>query len=144
MLYVQACFISYNNFFIHNPKLSLAFSILSVGNKMTNYYERPLLSISVRSVCCFKLLQQLGVWRELLFTKPQRNFLWTLLGEVVSENSMSDEWVGLSCYFHRRQWEFKTRRISTIVGFKRQVDLFLTLQKEQVNWDRTFMKENKL
>jgi hypothetical protein len=38
----------------------------------------------------------------------------------------------------------KTRRISAIVGFKRQVDLFLTSQQEQVKWNKIFKKENMI
>jgi hypothetical protein len=73
MLYVQAYFIPYNNFFIRNLKLSLTLNILSNVNKLKKCYECPLLSISARSLCRFKVLQELGLWRELLFTELQRN-----------------------------------------------------------------------
>ena len=89
MLDIHACFFSYNNFFISNLKLSLAFSIPLVVNMVTKCYECPLLSISARSACCVQVLQELGLWRQ----TTDNFFFKTLLGEVDSENSMSDEWV---------------------------------------------------
>jgi hypothetical protein len=58
MLYLQSCFISYNDLFIRNLKFSLVLSIFSNVNMVINCYECPLLSTSARSVCCYKVLQQ--------------------------------------------------------------------------------------
>ena len=73
MLYVQAYFIPYHNFFIRNLKLSLTLNVLSNVNKLKKCYECPLLSVSARSLCCFKVLQELGLWGKLLYTELQSN-----------------------------------------------------------------------
>ena len=69
MLYVQACFMSYNNIFIRNLKLSLALSILSHVNMVIKCYTSvrryqlvpKVCQKCARSVCYFKVLQQLGL-----------------------------------------------------------------------------------